>query len=170
MPDDTMDPDDESENENEGEEESFADLFETYSAGRGDNLQVGDKISAKIISIGANSIFVDTGSKIDGVLEKQDVLDENGEFPYAVGDVLELYVIAMDESEIRLSRAISGIGGLNMLNEAYRNAIPVEGKVLATCKGGFHVDIIKRRAFCCSPVTHNNSARCAVISFSGCLS
>jgi small subunit ribosomal protein S1 len=148
MSDDAMDPDDESENENQGEEESFAALFESYSAGRGDNLQLGDKISAKIISIGQNNFFVDTGTKIDGVVEKQDVLDENGEFHYAVGDVLELYVIAIDESEIRLSRAMSGIGGLNMINEAYRNAIPVEGKVLSTCKGGFHVEIFKRRAFC----------------------
>lgn len=148
MSDDMIDPDDEKEDEDEGEEGSFADLFESYSAGRGDNLTVGDKVNAKIISIGQNHLFVDTGTKIDGVVEKQDLLNENGEFHHAVGDVLELYVIAMDESEMRLSRAMAGMGGLNMLNDAYRNEIPVEGKVLATCKGGFHVEIVKRRAFC----------------------
>ena len=46
------------------------------------------------------------------------------------------------------SRTISGIGGLDMLQDAYANAIPVEGKVSATCKGGFHVEMVQRRAFC----------------------
>ena len=35
-----------------------------------------------------------------------------------------------------------------MLKEAFANAIPVEGKVIQTIKGGFQVEILKRRAFC----------------------
>ncbi|MBW2296391.1 MAG: S1 RNA-binding domain-containing protein, partial [Deltaproteobacteria bacterium] len=100
---------------NDVEEPSFADLLESYSDGMKDDLQVGDKITGKIISIGKDTVFVDTGTKIDGAAEKKELLDEDQEFPYNVGDTLELYVVAMSEDEIRLSRALSGIGGYHML-------------------------------------------------------
>ena len=132
----------------ETEEESFAELFESYSAGMKDDLQVGEKISARIISIGTDSVFLDTGTKVDGVVEKKELLDESGELPFNEGDEIELFVVAMDEHEIRLSQAISGVGGLEMLQQAFDNAIPVEGKVNGTCKGGFNVEVLHRRAFC----------------------
>ncbi len=136
-------------NENQDqEEESFADLFESYSAGMQDDLQVGDKISGKIISIGRDSVFLDTGTKVDGVVERAELLDDEGNLPFNEGDEIELFVVAMDEHEMRLSKAISGVGGLELLRDAFENDIPVEGKVTATCKGGFNVEILQRRAFC----------------------
>ena len=133
---------------NDMEEESFAELLESYSDGMKDDLQVGDKITGKIIAIGKDSVFVDTGTKIDGAADKQELLDDDQVFPYEVGDALDLYVVAMSEDEIRLSRALSGIGGYHLLRDAFDSAVPVEGKVTAQCKGGFHVEILKRRAFC----------------------
>ena len=135
-------------NEKEHEEESFADLFESYSAGMKDDLRVGDKITARIISIGKNSVFLDTGSKVDGFLEQAELLDKDGNMPYHEGDEIELYVVMQNEHEIRLSKAISGIGGIELLQDAFASAIPVEGKVSATCKGGFHVEMLQQRAFC----------------------
>lgn len=129
-------------------EESFAELFESYSAGMNENIQVGDRIRGRVISIGTSSVFVDTGSKVDGVVEKNELLDEDGQLQLEEGDELDLYVVAADESEIRLSKAISGIGGLNMLRDAWEQRIPVEGKVAAVIKGGFQVEVMKRRAFC----------------------
>lgn len=129
-------------------EESFAEMFESYSAGMNEDIRVGDKISGKIISISDSAVFVDTGTKADGVVEIEELKDESGELPYAVGDTLELFVVAADESEIRLSKAIAGIGGLSMLTDAFRNAIPVEGKVVQTIKGGYQVEVLQRRAFC----------------------
>ncbi|BBO90131.1 30S ribosomal protein S1 [Desulfosarcina ovata] len=129
-------------------EESFAELFESYSTGMNENIQVGDRIRGRIISIGGSNVFVDTGTKVDGVVEKNELLDDDGQLSVAEGDELDLYVVAADESEIRLSKAISGIGGLNMLKDAWTERIPVEGKVVAAIKGGFHVEMIKRRAFC----------------------
>jgi small subunit ribosomal protein S1 len=139
---------DDMENESSEAEEQFADLFESYSAGMNDNIQVGDRIRGRVISIGTNSVFVDTGTKADGVVDKSELLDEDGQLPLAEGDELDLYVVTADESEIRLSRAISGIGGVNMLRDAWEQRIPVEGKVIASIKGGFQVEVIKQRAFC----------------------
>lgn len=130
------------------EEDSFESLFESYSAGMNDDLQVGDKIQGEIISIGMDSVFVDTNTKIDGAVDKQELLDDDGELPCQVGDVLELFIVAMTESEIRLSKALSGTDGHYHLYDAFKNRIPVEGKVTATCKGGFNVEIMQKRAFC----------------------
>ncbi len=134
--------------ESEKEKESFAELFESYQVGMSENLKIGDQISGNIIAMDATSVFIDTGTKIDGVVDKQELVDENGEFPYSQGDRLELYVVALTEGEVRLSKAISGIGGLNMLKDAFRGGIPVEGNVKAVVKGGYHVEVLHRRAFC----------------------
>lgn len=133
---------------NETNDENFADLLESYSGGMRDGVQVGERVSGRIIAIGKDSVFFDTGTKVDGVVDKKELLDDNGELPYETGDTLELYVVAADETEIQLSRALSGIGGLHLLEDAYRNEIPVEGKITETCKGGFRVDLMHRRAFC----------------------
>lgn len=138
-------------NENESnreEEESFADMFEAYTAGMQDDIQVGDQVRGKIISISNQTVFVDTGTKADGIVEIEELTDASGQLTCAVGDEIELFVVSASESEIRLSKAIAGVGGLSMLNEAYANAIPVEGKVVQTIKGGFQVEVLQRRAFC----------------------
>ncbi len=134
--------------EYQNEEESFAELLESYDTGMGDDVRVGDKIRGEIISVSKDTVFVETGTKIDGIVEKEELLDENGEFPYKVGDLLELYVVSNNGNEIRLSRALSGAGGLDLLQDAYGSGMPVEGKVTGPCKGGFHVEVMKRRAFC----------------------
>ena len=139
---------DELTDENASKEKSFAELFESYSEGLNEDVSVGDKIRGEIISIGKDTVFVDTGTKIDGIVDRQELLDENEALSCKVGDVLDLYVVANNGHEIRLSRAISGIGGLNMIEEAYHKAVPIEGKVKGECKGGFQIEVLQRRAFC----------------------
>jgi small subunit ribosomal protein S1 len=127
---------------------NFAQMLESYESGMKDDIRVGDKIRGRIVSITGDSVFVNTGSKADGIVEKEELLDDEGHLSYAVGDQLELFAVAVSESEIRLSRAIAGVGGLEMLKDALANKIPVEGKVIQTVKGGFQVEVLKRRAFC----------------------
>jgi small subunit ribosomal protein S1 len=75
-------------------------------------------------------------------------MDEDGNMTAAVGDRLDLYVVDLNESEIQLSKALAGGGGLDLLREAHQSQIPVEGRVQATCKGGFDIRMVQRRAFC----------------------
>jgi small subunit ribosomal protein S1 len=140
-------PDDSSRVE-EPEEKSFAELMEAYENGRTERIRVGDKIHGKIISIGKDAVFVDTGTKVDGVVEKGELLDEGGALPFKVGDALELYVVSLSGDEVKLSRAASRRGGFAAMRTSYERAVPVEGKVKGIVKGGFHVEIMKRRAFC----------------------
>lgn len=134
--------------DNGAEEEDFAALLESYQDVIKEDLQVGDKAKGQIISIGKDAIFVDIGRKIDGVVDKAELLDEEGQISCQEGEHIELYVVSISESEIRLSRALAGIGGLAILRDALANEVPVEGKVTQTCKGGVNVDILHRRAFC----------------------
>lgn len=144
MADDPIDAD----NGENTEEMSFAELFESYDTKIGHELTQGDKVEGKIISIGSNNIYIDTGTKSDGVVGKAELLDENGEVSYKVGDKITLYVVSLSESEIVLSKALSGAGKAVMLEDASRNGTPVEGKVTGVIKGGFSVDIMGKRAFC----------------------
>lgn len=135
-------------NHEDKEEESFAAMLESYSSGIETEINIGDKISGRVISIGQDSIFVDTGTKIDGIVDKAELIDAEQNLDLSEGDTLELYVVALSDDEIRLSKAVSGIGGYQMLKEAYEKAVPVEGKIEETCKGGYRVEVLQRRAFC----------------------
>ncbi len=132
----------------ENETEDFETLFESYMEDMGPEVRIGEKISGEIIVIGHDNVFLNTGSKIDGVVEKSELLDENGEFPCKVGDRLELYVISTAEGEIQLSKSIGSTSSADLLYDALKNKIPVEGKVTETCKGGFRVQVMGKTAFC----------------------
>ena len=132
----------------EDNDEDFANLLESFESASNDDIRIGDKISGEILSIGMDTVFVSTGTKIDGAVEKNDLLDENQELPYQKGDEIELYVTSITEHEIRLSKALSGAGSANQLHDAYQSSMPVEGKVKEQCKGGFHVELLQQRAFC----------------------
>jgi len=130
------------------EEEDFAALFEQYDTEHKATPRVGDRIQGNIIAIGMDTVFVNVGSKIDGHVDREELRDDDDHFPYKVGDVLELYVVKANEHEIKLSKAISGDGTIHQIREAFERAIPIEGKVKALCKGGFQVEVFKKRAFC----------------------
>lgn len=132
----------------ESEEGNFEQLLKLYDNDKKAEIRVGERVKGKIISIGKDLVFVDIGAKIDGFVDKSELADENGLIPYQVNDEIELYIVAHNENEIHLSKAISSYGGLNLLEEAFKNGIPVEGKVKEICKGGFHIEILQRRAFC----------------------
>ncbi|MBU1183291.1 MAG: S1 RNA-binding domain-containing protein, partial [Proteobacteria bacterium] len=87
-------------NENrDNEYRSFAELLESYSSGMKDDLQIGDRIKGKIISIGKDSVFMDTGTKVDGTVERAELLDGDGNMPFIEGDEIELYVVVIDDHE-----------------------------------------------------------------------
>lgn len=131
------------------EEENFAEMLEAFSGGSGrEGLTIGDKVKGKVISIGRESVFLDTGTKVDGVVDKAELLNANQELTCKVGDVLELYVVSSNGHEIRLSRGFSGQRDADLLIEAFQNRVPVDGKIKEECKGGFRVELMGKKAFC----------------------
>ncbi len=128
----------------ENTNEDFASLLETYNS-PSVRLQPGQKISGTIIAMTGENIFLDVGIKVDGIMDRKDVLDADGETTVAVGDSIDAWITSVTAQEIRLSRSGSGITALEDARDA---AIPVDGKVLSTCNGGYTIEVMGKRAFC----------------------
>ncbi|MCL1985794.1 MAG: S1 RNA-binding domain-containing protein [Betaproteobacteria bacterium] len=127
--------------------EDFAAMFETYGKQSSKILTPGDRVQAAIIAMSGDSVFLDVGIKRDGVMDKKDLLDANGQPTANIGDTVEAWVIAVNAQEIRLSRSMSG-NGVAALEDARDCAIPVEGRIRSTCKGGYLVEVLGKSAFC----------------------
>jgi len=134
--------------EENNNEKSFAELLESSGTITGQELKVGEKVKGKIINISQDKVYVDTGSKVDGIAEKESLIDDQGNFPYQEGEQIELFVVSCQQNEIRLAPSLSGEGSLELIQEAMESRIPVEGKVKETCKGGYRIRIMGRMAFC----------------------
>lgn len=133
----------------EDEEMSFAEMLaeQEREGAPQSRLQPGQRVSVRIVAITNDTVFVSTGSKVDGIVDREE-MEVDGELPYQVGDMLDLYVVTVSPQEVKLSRILRGAGSINALEEAKESGLPVEGKVTAQVKGGYSVDIMKRRAFC----------------------
>lgn len=129
-------------------EESFETLFkEAENKTNAARLEIGQKIEGKIINIDNDNIFVDVGSKLDGVMDKKELTDASGELTVKEGDNIFAFIINISSDGIRLSRTMSG-AGVAALEDAQASQLPVEGKIIAPCKGGYQVEVFGKRAFC----------------------
>lgn len=133
----------------DGEELSFAQMLEEHEREEAPHsrLAPGQRVSARIVAITGDTIFVSTGSKVDGIVDREE-MEVDGELTYQVGDMIDLYVVTATPQEVKLSRILRGAGSITALEEAKEAGLPVEGKVTGQVKGGYAVDIMKRRAFC----------------------
>lgn len=132
------------------EEEDFAAMFEASIGKVAQHLEPGSKIDAKILQIGKDWTFLDVGQKGEGVLATVELLDEEGEVRYAVGDSISTYFMSRSGGELRFTTKIgAGQTGAEQLESAFQSGIPVEGKIEKEIKGGFEVKLSGNvRAFC----------------------
>ncbi len=125
-------------------------MFEQSQANVHKTLRVGDKFKAEILSIGKSEAFVATGTPMDAVLLGTDLLDENKNVKYKVGDVIDVVVVRVTNDEIRVTR--KGAKGapvdFDSLEDAFDMEMPVEGKVTEVVNGGFRVSVQGQNAFC----------------------
>ncbi len=126
--------------------EDFAAMLESHGA-PGVRLHPGEKVRGTIIAMTDEMVFVDVGVKVDGIIERKDLVDASGEVKAVVGDEVEAWVIAANAHEIKLSRSMSG-SGVAALEEAMNAGVPVQGKVNAACKGGYTIEVLGKSAFC----------------------
>jgi len=127
--------------------ENFSELLENSKITE-KKVRFGTKVQGKIVGFDDSSVFFDIGAKIDAYVEKMELSDENGKFNHKIGEEMELYVVSNKESEIRLSKALGGDGGFNLIKDAFERNIPVSGKVKGVIKGGFEVSVMGKRSFC----------------------
>lgn len=133
----------------ENSPESFRTLFEKAGTGQ-KKLKVGDKFDGEILTIGKEEAFIATGTPTDAVIPLRDLMDENKQLKFEVGDRIGVVVLKIFESEIRVSMKNSKVSSADMesLEDAFDMEMPVEGKVLEPCNGGFRVQVLGKTAFC----------------------
>lgn len=139
----------EAEAESQESAEEFAKMIdESKVEDHSRDVKVGDKISGVIVKVGPENCFVDFGGRSEGVIGSVDLKDSEGENLFAEGDPIEAFVTAVGE-EITLVRHLSQAdAAADLLYEAYKAGMPVEGQVDAVNKWGLGVDIQGTRAFC----------------------
>ncbi len=133
--------------ENDGE--SFADLFEK-SAQRSNWLEPGQKLTARVLKVSAEWIFIDTGQKGEGVVDRKEFLDLDGNVTVKEGDSITAYFLSSNHGEMRFTTRLGGgASGSAQLEDAWRSGVPVEGVVEKEIKGGFEIKLGgSARAFC----------------------
>ncbi|HUW70347.1 MAG TPA: S1 RNA-binding domain-containing protein [bacterium] len=126
----------------------FASLFESTLT-KTERLQPGQMIETCIVSISKDSIFLQLSGKSEGVLERAELADQDGNLSVKEGDTVKVFFLNSKNGEMNFTTRISGEkAGPAMLETAYRNGIPVEGVVEKEIKGGYEVKIGESRAFC----------------------
>jgi small subunit ribosomal protein S1 len=135
--------------------ESFEDLLKqfdrTHPGSSTKEPAVGDKVRGVLVSIGEEYAFVDLGGKSEGRIEVSALKDAEGNLKSAVGDTVETHVTGKDEDSGMLllgSQHGHRYHGIEEVEGAYRQGLPVQGQVSAAVKGGVEVQVAGLRAFC----------------------
>ncbi len=132
--------------------QSFAELFEASESGNSLNIEQGSIISGTVVLIDDDRgvIIVDTGLKSEGVIERSEFLNDNGELEVAVGDSIDVMVKAVDNGmgQTLLSRdEAKRQESWRALEVLHENNEIVKGTITSKVKGGFTVEIGTLRAF-----------------------
>ncbi len=137
--------------EAESEDGSFAELFKQSDEKGRSWLEPGQKLTGKVLKIGNEWIFMDTGQKGEGVIERKEFLDIDGNLTVAEGDTISAYFLSSSHGEMRFTTRIGGGasgGGSTQLEQAWQAGVPVEGVVEKEIKGGYEIKLGVSRAFC----------------------
>ena len=140
---------DELNSDNEPMDGDFAKMLEESLSTRG-RLKPGQQVTTRVIKISSEWIFIEVGGKGEGVMDRRELLDENGDLTVAEGDNVTAWFVGVQHGEMRFTTKVgSGASGNSQLEDAYSNGIPVEGFVEKEIKGGFEIKIGgSTRAFC----------------------
>src|SRR5690349_8890287 len=141
------------------DDEDFAALLAEYDEkqpkGKGGKAArgpaIGDMVKARIVSVGAEAVFVDLGGKAEGMIEIDQVVDKDGKVTVKVGDTIEARVVdtgAKTGFGVLRRTMAKGAEAKSELVQAFEHRVPVEGLVTAAIKGGVEVQVAGVRAFC----------------------
>ncbi|NTW10686.1 MAG: 30S ribosomal protein S1, partial [Chlorobiaceae bacterium] len=135
---------------NGNEDESFAELLEQSLTNQSGLLQPGQKVTARVLKISAEWLFIDTGHKGEGVVDLKEFVDVDGNVTVKEGDTISAYFLSSSRGEMRFTTRIGGgASGSAQLEEAWQAGVPVEGVVEKEIKGGYEVKLAgSSRAFC----------------------
>ncbi len=128
--------------------ESFAELFEQSLAQEA--MKPGSLVTGVVVEITNENVIVNAGLKSEGIIPKEQFINDDGELEVQVGDEVLVALEAVEDGfgETRLSREKAKRAQVwDELEKAFENGEKVVGKISGKVKGGFTVDIQDIRAF-----------------------
>jgi small subunit ribosomal protein S1 len=136
------------------ETEDFATLFAEslkHEAKHREEVTAGEFVRGTVVGFDDEYVFVDIGAKSEAVLDITEMANEDGELVVTEGSPLEAYVVEVSEDgAIRLSHSLARRAqSRQLILEAARSGVPLEGRVEEAVKGGYRVAFGEgMRAFC----------------------
>jgi small subunit ribosomal protein S1 len=139
------------------DETSFADLLNA-SIHTDVRIKVGEVADGKVISIGKENIFLDLGTRAEGMIDREEFIHK-GQLTVKEGETVQVLVSAFRDGIFHCTSRMHQAGRsdsrqskdsptLAMLREAFAAHLPVEGKVKSVNKGGFEVIVMGQKTFC----------------------
>ena len=128
--------------------ENFAELFEESL--NEINMTPGAIVTGTIVDIDSDWVTVNAGLKSEGVIPRNQFLNENGEFNLVIGDQVKVALETVEDGfgETRLSREkAKRAESWQQLEDAFTRNDVVKGVINGKVKGGFTVDLNNIRAF-----------------------
>ncbi len=129
--------------------DALARLMSGYLPGKGAALpRQGQRVRGVVSRVSADTVFVDLGQKADAAMDRVEC-----EADVAPGSIIEAWVLSSRHGELKLTRSLGGDSARELLDEAARSRIPVQGKVTGANDHGLEVTLSGgTRAFC--PLSH----------------
>ncbi len=130
--------------------EDFGALLDQSWASGSRQVREGAIVSGRVVKLGEDAVFVDIGGKSEGIIDIAELRDEDGNLTVGVGDDVEATVVSTqaDGGTVRLSRKLARTTrDREMVYNAFRNKLPIRGKVSGRNKGGFEVQVAGMRGF-----------------------
>ena len=128
--------------------ESFAELFEESLKTL--DMEPGSIITGIVVDIDSDWVTVHAGLKSEGVIPREQFLDDQGELTISVGDEVHVALDAVEDGfgETKLSREkAKRAESWKVLEAAFAAEEIVKGVINGKVKGGFTVDVNTIRAF-----------------------
>ncbi len=131
------------------------------------SVEIGDEVEATVIGFDSEYVFLDLGSRLDGMLRRS-ALSEGENQKLAEGQTFTVFVTSKKKGTWECSLRLGGgdTSGedtqtravLMVLEDAYNRNLPVEGKVTEVIRGGFEVQVMGLKAFC--PISQIDKQYC----------
>ena len=121
----------------------LAEFDQTHQGTTDKAAKPGDQVKGRVVAITEEQVFIDLGGKAEGVMDAASLRDAEGQLSVAVGDEVTATVAGVEEDgSLRLGNQQSRhLHGAAELEQAYRQQVPVQGRVTGVIKGGAEVQI-----------------------------
>src|SRR2546422_2087714 len=129
----------------EAPDASFADILKEFEAAER-RAPSGGPRRGTVVGMSGDYVLIDYGSKAEGVIPSADLLDRDGKLTVKRGDTFDVAVTGRNnEGMVTLSRVAGRRPqDWDTLTRAFQNKEIIAGRITATVKGGFTVDVATR--------------------------